>query len=323
VALCLDTKNGEIIWSTILNASPEVTGGARSHPGPRSTPTVALGKVYTLGVSGNLNCLDSKTGKVIWKNDSFPEVPQFFTSASSLVTEGLCIIHLGGKENGCIVAFKANTGEIAWKLEKEPSTYSSPVLMKSGKEEIVVIQTESHLLGITLKGELLWKYATPGEQRFYNSTTPIIEGQTIFIVGQGKGTTKLVASKTGKSWNISETWRNPDFGGSFNTPVLKNGFLYGNEARLGKLYCINSSTGATAWADTVGYNRFAATFYLGEIMLSQPANGKLIFYEANPQKYVTKAIYKASDTEIYAHPLVTGNKIYIKDKENLTCFSIE
>ena len=323
VALCIDAKTGDLKWQTTLNAATEVTGGARSHPGPRATPTIAGDKVFTLGVGGQFNCLDAKTGKVLWKNESFLEVPQFFTSVSALVKGDLCIVHLGGKENGTIVAFKVNNGEIAWKLEKEPATYSSPVLMKIGKEVVVVLQTETHLIGVSLKGELLWKYATPSEQRFYNSTTPLVDGTKIYIVGQGKGTAALEITNSGNSYNVSEVWRNPDFGGSFNTPVLKNGFLYGNEARLGKLYCIDASSGKTAWADTVSYNRFAATLDLGDALLSQPANGKLVFYKPDPSEYKNLATYKVSDTEIYASPLVSNKIIYVKDKEDIICYMID
>lgn len=322
VVSAIDSETGTLIWKTVMNIAPEVTGGAHPHPGPRSTPAIFDNRIYTQGVGGHIHCLDIKSGKIIWENDTFKEVPQFFTSSSPLVVNGLCIIHVGGK-NGEIVAFNIKTGEIEWKNEKEPATYSSPVFMRVGKELVIVVQTETDLAGISLKGETLWKFPTPGEQRFYNSTTPVIDGNTIYVAGQGKGTVKLEIMKDGNKWNVTESWRNKDFGGSYNTPVLIDGFLYGNEARLGKHYCLNANTGATAWADTIGYNRFSATFNLGKIVLSQPANGKLVFYEANPDKYVNKAIYKVSDTEIYASPVLTGKRIFIKDKENLTCFSLE
>jgi len=82
VALCMDALSGKIMWSTILNPAPEVTGGARTHPGPRSTPTIKNDKVYLIGAGGKLNCLDAKTGKVIWKSKSFTEVPVSFAAMS-------------------------------------------------------------------------------------------------------------------------------------------------------------------------------------------------------------------------------------------------
>lgn len=323
VALCMDAVSNKIVWSTILNPAPEVTGGARTHPGPRSTPTIKNGKVYLIGAGGKLNCLDAKTGKVIWKNESFTEVPVFFAAMSPLVFEGKCIVHLNGKENGTVVAFNADNGEIIWTLKGEPSTYSSPLLMKVGNEEIIVLQTETDVIGISKTGSLLWKFPTPGEQRFYNSSTPLIDGQNIIVCGQGKGTKSFKVEKSGDKYSTVENWVNPDFGTSFNSPVLKDGFLYAHEARLGKVYCLNAVSGKTCWADTVAQNRFVSTLDLGKVLLSLPANGKILVFESNPEKYVQKTSYKIAETDVYAHPLVVGDKIYVKEQELLTCWQVK
>ncbi|NCB07762.1 MAG: hypothetical protein EOM73_06330 [Bacteroidia bacterium] len=322
VALCIDATSGKTIWRTVLNPAPEVTGGARTHPGPRSTPTVANNKVYLIGAGGFLNCLDAKTGSVIWKNEMFTEVPQFFAAMSPLITDGKCIAHLNGKENGTVVAFNAANGEIIWTLN-EPSTYSSPLLMTVGNEEIIVLQTETDVAGISKKGTLLWKIPTPGEQRFYNSTTPIIDSQNVIVCGQGTGTKSLRIEKQGNKYQITENWSNPQFGGSFNTPVLKDGNIYGHEARMGKVYSLNAQTGETNWADTTSHNRFSSTLDLGKVLLSLPATGKIIVFEPNPKRYSQKAEYKIAETEVYAHPLATGDKIFIKEQEILTCWSVK
>jgi outer membrane protein assembly factor BamB len=322
-ALCLDAATGKTLWSTILNPAPEVTGGARSHPGPRSTPTVKNGKVYLIGAGGRLNCVDANTGKLIWNNESFTEVPVFFAAMSPLVVDGKCVAHLNGKDKGTVVAFNADNGEIIWELKGEPSTYSSPLLMKVGNEEIIVLQTETDVIGISKAGSLLWKAPTPGEQRFYNSSTPIIDGQNIIVCGQGKGTKSFKIEKSGDKYSYTENWVNPDFGTSFNTPVLKDGYLFGHEARMGKLYCLNAASGKTCWADTTSQNRFASTLDLGKVLLSLPANGNLLVFEPNPEKYVQKINYKIAETEVYAHPLVVGDKIYVKEQELLTCWQVK
>lgn len=321
VTLCLDAESGKELWQTVNNVSPEVTGGARPHPGPRSTPFVAEGKVFTLGVGGALNCLDAKTGQVIWKNEEYIEVPDFFVGMSPLLVDNKCVVHLGGK-NGSIVAFDANTGEKVWTIDNEPGTYSSPIIMKVGSEQVLAVQTETDLLGVSLDGNVLWRIPTPGERRFYNSSTPVIAGQIIYIAGQGIGTKSVKIEKSGEKYTWAENWHNPEFGVSFNTPVLKEGYLYGHEARLGKLFCLDAATGETAWADTTSHNRFASALDLGNVLLSVTAKGDLLVYEPNPEKYEEKAVYEISSTEVYAHPLVSGNKIYTKDKETLTCWEV-
>ncbi len=167
------------------------------------------------------------------------------------------------------------------------------------------------------------KYQLLRNDRFYNCATPIIDGQNVIVAGQNGGTRSFKVEKSGNDYSCTENWTNPDFGGSFNTPVLKDGFLYGNGARLGKLYCISAKTGENKWSDDTTHNRFAATMDLGKVILSLPATGNIIIFKGTPEKYEQVAIYKVADTEVYAHPVVVGDKIYVKDKEMLTCWSLK
>ena len=92
---------------------------------------------------------------------------------------------------------------------------------------------------------------------------------------------------------------------------------------MGKLYCLNAITGKTCWADTTSQNRFASTLDLGKVLLWLPANGKILVFEPNPEKYVQKITYKIAETDVYAHPLVIGDKIYVKEQELLTCWQVK
>lgn len=324
VALCLDAATGNKIWSTVLNPAPVITGGPASHPGPRSTPEIAGGKVFLLGAGGIFTCLDAATGKIIWQNTSYSEVPQFFTSFSPLVVGDKVVVNLGGHNNGVVLAFDAANGNKIWQLEGQPSTYASPVLMKIGKENIIVLQSETDLLGISVDGKQLWKVPTPGQQRFYNAATPVINGADVIIAGQGLGTRSIKIQKSGDAYNTTENWVNSALGVSFNTPVLKDGFLYGQESGQGKLYCLNASTGATCWTDSLKHDRFSSLLDLGKVLLSLPASaGELLFFEPNPKSLVELAKYKVAETPTYSHPLVIGNKIIIKEKELLTCWSVQ
>jgi outer membrane protein assembly factor BamB len=323
VVLCLDATTGKEIWRTGLNPSPNITGPAIGHPGPRSTPFIDSGKLYTLGTGGIVTCLDAKTGKVIWKNDAYTsEVPQFFTSCSPLVFAGKCIVQLGGKTKGVIVAFDAKSGKEIWKLDGAPTTYSSPAMMTTNKN-MILVQSETDLLGVSTDGKLLLKIPTPLQGRFYNAPSPVFEGQNIIIPGQGAGTKAYSITKTGDNWENKELWANNELGVLFNTPLLKDGFLYGNQAKSGSLFCLNSKTGEKAWADATAQNRFASILDLGEVLACLPAIGQLIFFEPSGKAYVEFAKYKVAETEVYAHPLIIGNKIFVKDKEMLTCWSLQ
>jgi len=322
VALCLNALDGKEIWKTNLNPSPEITGPAIGHPGPRSTPFVSGGKVFLLGTGGNVNCLDASSGKVIWKNDSYTEVPQFFTSSSPLVLNSSCIYQLGGKDHGVVVAFDVNSGKETWKLEGIPTTYASPSLMKTD-ENIILVQSDTDLCGVSTDGKLLWKIPCPVQRMSMNASSPVYEGHNVVVTGQGSGTKMVSLTKQDDKWDTKEIWANAELGVSFSTPILKDGFLYGHEAKKGALFCLNAKTGEKVWADATPLNRFASITDAGKVLVSLPATGNLIIFEPNSTKYVELAKYKVADTEIYATPVLSGNNIFVKDKEMLTCWSLK
>lgn len=319
-ALCIDSKSGKELWRTKLNPAPDVTGPAASHPGPRSTPCLANGKLYSLGAGGIVTCLDAGTGKVIWQNDKYNNVPQFYTGSSPLVVEGACIVQLGDKENGVLVAFDAESGNEQWKLEGVPCSYSSPVLMKSF-DNLLLVQAETHLLGVSTNGELLWKIETPVERRFYNCPTPVYHENIVFVAGQGTGTRAYTITKEGDTWQTDLLWENSELGTSFNTPVVKDGYLIAHEARLGKIFCLDIKTGKKCWMDETTLNRFAALLDLGKAIVSLPATGDLIVFSPNEKSYSEVKKYKVATTDVYAHPVLAENHIFVKDKETLTSWA--
>lgn len=318
-ALCIDARTGKELWSTALNQAPVVSGPAAGHPGPRSTPYISAGKLITLGAGGVVNCVDATTGKIIWSNNSYTEVPQFYTGSSPLVIGELCILQLGGQKNGVLVALDVDSGEEIWNLQNVPCTYSSPVYMMNN--DLILVQSENDLFGVSLKGELLWTIPTPVQQRFYNAPTPVYSGNVIIVAGQGGGTRAFSLARNGTEWETSLLWTNSELGTSFNTPLIKEGYLYAHEGRLGKLFCLDMKSGERKWQDETTLNRFASILDLGQVLASLTANGVLMFYEPNGAKYVELATYDVTNSEVYAHPVFAGDKLYIKDKETLTCWS--
>ena len=323
VILCLDAATGKELWRSAYPA-PAVTGPASSHPGQRSTPAVSDGKIVTFGVSGILTCLDAATGKVLWKKEN-PEnaVPQFFTGMSPLIADGLCIVHLGTKDKGQVVALDLATGSEKWKWEGDGPSYASPSLMTSGKDKYVVVQTEKNLMALSLAdGKLLWQVPTPVLQRFYNSTSPYINGDIIYYTGQGSGTKAVQVVRQGDKYVTKELWSNTEIGAKWNTPILKDGFLYGFTDQR-RIYCIDASTGKTAWYDTAVNSDFATIVDCGQVIIGLPSTGNLIVMKPDPKAYTEAAKYKVAETPVYAFPVISGNAIYVKESENLLMYTLE
>jgi outer membrane protein assembly factor BamB len=323
VTMCLKAGDGSEVWKDKYEAQ-EVTGAPGRHPGPRSSPTVADGKVVTLGVGGVLSCLDAATGKLLWRKDEFPGAwPKFFTAMSPIIADGLCIAHLGGENNGAIVAYDFATGDEKWKWSGDGPTYSSPVLMTVDGTKQLVVQTEKNLVGVSIAdGKLLWKIETPNQRMFYSSATPIVNEQTIFYTGQGTGTKAVKIKKEGDGFAVEELWTNEQLGTSFNTPVFKNGMLFGL-SKNSNLYCINAENGQTDWVDTNQIDRFGSIIDAGSCLMALSPQSELIIFEPDSEQYKELARYKVAESPVYAYPVVAGNNIYIKDQDSVILWTIK
>jgi outer membrane protein assembly factor BamB len=321
VILCLDAETGKELWKNQY-PSTAVTGPAGSHPGPRSTPAVANGKVVTFGASAILSCLDAVTGKILWRRENPTNaVPQFFTGMSPIIIDNLCIVHVGAKDNGEVLALDLKTGNEKWKWGSDGPAYASPGIMTVEGVKLLIVQTEKNLIGLNLTtGKLLWQIATPVQQRFYNCVSPYIDGQTIYLTGQGTGIKAIKVEKSGNEYITKEIWSNPEVGAKWNTPVLKDGFLYGFTDQK-RLYCLNSTTGKTAWVDNAVSSDFATIVDCGSVIIGLPSTSTLIVFKPDPAAYSEVRKYKVSETATYSYPIVAGDKIYIKDAETLIMYS--
>lgn len=323
VILCLNAADGKQLWADKYVAKP-VTGAASRHPGPRSSPAVAEGKIVTLGVSGIVSCL-SVDGKLLWRKDPFPNVvPRFFTAMSPIIVDGLAIVHVGGQGNGAIIAFDLTTGDEKWRWGEEGPEYASPALMTVDGVKQVVTLTEKGIVGIaTSDGKLLWQLPFAPANRSYNAATPIIDGRTVIYMGAGRGIKAVKIEKKGEGLAASELWSNPDIAPQYNTPVLRDGFLFGLSDR-GNLFCVDARTGKTAWIDETSRDRggFGATVDVGSCLLVLPSSSELIVFKPSEKAYAEVAKVKVSDTPIYAHPVMAGNRIIVKDQETVAMLTI-
>jgi outer membrane protein assembly factor BamB len=320
--LCLDAATGKELWKTGY-ASMAVTGpSASQHPGPRGTPAVSNGKVVTFGAAGILSCLDAATGKLIWRKDNPTNAfPAFFTGTSPLIADGMCILHIGKKDDGQVIALDLNSGNEKWKWSGEGPSYSSPSVMTIEGKKLLIVITEKNIMALSLAdGKQLWQIATLVQQRFYNCVSPYIDGQTIYLTGQGTGTKAIKVEKSGNDYITKELWSNAEVGAKWNTPVLKDGFLYGFTDQK-RIYCVNAATGQTAWIDNAVNSDFSTIVDCGSVIIGLTSTDNLLVLKPDSKEYSEVVKYKVSDTPIYGYPVISGNSIYIKDAETLIRFS--
>jgi outer membrane protein assembly factor BamB len=236
----------------------------------------------------------------------------------------MAVTHLGGDGNGAIIAYDLNTGDEKWRWSQEGPAYASPVLLTiAGTKQIVTLTEKSIVAVDATDGKLLWQRPFLPQRRAYNAATPIVDGQTVIYTGAGRGTLAVKIDKQGNGFAAQELWSNPDLAPQFNTPVLKDGLLFGQSDR-GNLYCINARTGKTAWTDPTERDRrgFGAIVDTGDCLLALPSSGELTVFKPSGARYEEIAKIKVAGTPTYAHPVLSGNRILIKDEETLTLFTV-
>ncbi len=322
VIMALDAGTGREIWSQ-KNSAPNMSGPARQHSGPRSTPCVAQGKVVALGAGGVLTCLDMG-GRIIWREDPFPGiVPRFFVGMSPMVVGDTVIAHLGGAGNGALIAYDLNTGEERWRWSEEGPEYGSPVLLRADGTTQIVTLTEKGLVGVNLTdGALLWRRPFAPRRLAVNCTTPIVDGQTVIYTGQNRGTIAVKIEKQGDEFTATELWNKKNVSTWFCTPVLSGWMLFGL-SQQGNIFCLSTATGGELWTNDTKHDRFGTVLDAGSVLMAITPRSPLIVFRGNNFRYEEVAKYKVADTPVYAQPAVAGDAIYIKDQESLAKWTIK
>jgi outer membrane protein assembly factor BamB len=324
VILCLEAASGKVVWQDKYPAQA-VSGPAGGHPGPRSTPAVADGKVCTLGVGGVLSCLDAADGKVVWRKDT-KAWPQFFTASSPMIVDGKCVAYLGKRDQGEVAAFDLASGEEKWKWTGEGPAYGSPILVTVDGTRQIVTPTAKSVVGIAAAdGKLLWQ--VPFAAR-YNSGTPVVDGPVVIVSGPGPGTAAFKVEKQGDGFAAKELWKSKTAASIYNTPVLKDGLLYGLAAPPGRggptnFFCMDARTGDVLWTDTARRGECGAILDAGPVLLALTSDTYLEVFKPSNKGYEELARYKVADSPTWAGPVVAGNRVFVKDRDALILWAIE
>ena len=318
---CIEIFSGKELWKKQY-AAPPVTGAAAPYPGTRSSPAIAQGKVITFGVAGLLTCWDSETGRVLWQYSQFTnQVPMFFTASSPLIFGDYCIAHVGGPTNGVLVSINLSSGIVKWQTGTECPAYGSPVLMTVEAQKHVVVPMSKHMAGFNFEdGHLLWQVPTPPRSGYWNSVTPVISGTSIVFSGQGNGTRAIQIEKKDDRFVTRDLWTNSDHGAVYATPIIRDEHIIGVSDR-GKLYCLDIKDGKTLWASTQRHSYYASLVDTGSIIWILPEKSGLLAFKYTQTNLVELARIPVSETPVYAHPIIAGKRIFIKDKETLSMWT--
>ncbi len=329
VVLCLDLATGKVIWQDAYDAPYTVNSSARAHgPGPKSTPAVANGKLYTFGITEILSCYDVGSGRLVWRKsfaDQFKSTsPDFGTAASPLVDSGLVIVHAGTTGQGALMAFDAVSGEPKWRWTGDGPSYASPIAVDLGGARQIVTQSQSNIVSVAADtGKLLWSipFTTPYLQ---NIVTPLVYKDLLIFSGLNQGVMAVRATKKGDAWVTETVWRNNDVGMYMNSPILLSGRLYGlSHKNKGQFFCLEADSGKTVWLGEARLGDNAAMLLAGAFVVSLTSDADLVVSKAGPGGLEMVRKYKAADSQTWAHPVLVGRRLLVKDATMLAVWAIE
>ncbi|MDO8681692.1 MAG: PQQ-like beta-propeller repeat protein [Acidobacteriota bacterium] len=325
VMRALDAATGKTIWETKYVAAYKPNPAAtRTHgTGPKSTPTFADGRLYTLGMSGMVTAFDAASGKLLWQKPSPLVEPLYHTAMSPLVDRGLVIVHVGGHSNGALTAFDARTGDVKWSWNGDGPAYGSPVVAELGGTRQVVTVTQDNLVGVSAAGgELLWKrpYSVRATR---NAATPILHGQTVIISGLGLPVTAFRVMKRGDQWVSENVWENNDVTMDMSTGVVVGTTLFGFSARnSGQFFGVDANTGQTLWLSEGRQAENAAVVRAGDVWLALQADAQLIVARGNPKQFEILRRYNVANSATWAQPVLSGQRVFVKDLNSITLWTL-
>ncbi len=329
--VCLDAATGTRVWEHRYQAT---YGKLDYGKGPRCTPTVHDGRVYTLGAVGHLHCLDASTGKPVWSKDLVRDhgakLPEWGFAASVVIEGERAIVH-AGLPGGCYVAYDRKTGKELWRGGDDPAGYGTPIVIEHAGLAQLIGWTPEHVVAHRLDdGRLLWKY--PYKITYGVSiATPIFHEGTVLVCGywHGSRAIKLGDSpeKADLLWEENRYTR-----GIMDQPLYKDGYVYLLDKQHG-IVAFELGKGQMLWTDDNrltprGRNPQVSMVWLGnsdsagkdatDRVICLNEKGELILIRLTPQGLTEDSRAKiVGDT--WAHPAYAGECCYARDDEQIVC----
>ncbi len=324
VTRAVDLKTGKELWRSDYPAPYTMNPAARGHgPGPKSTPVVADGRVFTFGISGILSAHDIATGRLIWRTNAPAAPPEFGTGMSPIVEGPHVIAHVGANDQGAVTAFDVATGEVRWRWTGDGPGYASPVITDIGGTRQIITQSENAVIGLRpSNGQLLWRI--PFKTNFdQNSITPVVVKDLVVYSGLENGTTAVRIVRKGTEWAIAPAWKNEQVSMYMSSPVVSGSTLYGLSHRnRGQFFAIDLATGKTLWTTAGREGENASIMVAGSWLLLSTTNGELIVARVNPARFEEVKRYTIANSAVWAHPAAAGHVILVKDVEKLICWTV-
>jgi outer membrane protein assembly factor BamB len=324
VMSALDAQTGKVIWRTSYPAPFQMNPATARHgPGPKSTPTFADGRLFTMGMTGVVTAFDAASGKRLWQKAASPVQPLYHTATSPIVEGNLVIVHTGGHDDGALSAFDVATGDAKWSWNGDGPAYGSPMVFDLGGTRQVVTFTQKNLVGVSVStGQLLWQrpFVT---QSTTTSQTPVLYKDMVIQAGRGNGFTAFRVVRNGNTWSTQDVWHTDEVSLHMTNGVVAEGVLYGlSHLNSGEYFALDLDTGKVLWKSEPRQAENAAIVRAGDTIFSLEQDGELVVLRHNRTKFEPVKRYKLATTETWTQPTISGNRLFVKDVAMLTLWTV-
>jgi outer membrane protein assembly factor BamB len=319
MVVCYDLFSGKILWahSDVAGYESSVTGN-----GPRATPTINAGRVYTFGGTGILNCLDLTTGHRIWsKNtltDNNAENVTWGASCSPLLVDSLVVVSAGAPNGRSLVAYHMDTGEFIWGGGSDPAAYSSPLIATlAGTRQIITFNDASISAHNPQDGKLLWRQPWPSEGENVVQPVPLPGDRVLVSAGYGIGTKLFqIEKKEEGSFSVNLVWESRGLKAKFANVVHKDGFIYGLDN--GILVCLDLSDGKRKWKR--GRYGHGQVVLVDDLLLVMSEKGEVALVEPNPESHIELGRFKAFSSKTWNSPALAGKYLLVRNNKEAACY---
>ncbi len=322
---CLDAQSGKLIWEGSYPTRYRDDFGFDE--GPRGTPAVADGRVFTFGADGMLQCWRLESGQKIWSLDAQAVLGAgkgfFGRACSPLVESNLVVLTLGGRDGAGVVAFDVANGEVRWKATADEASYASPIAgTVAGRRRIYTLTREA-LVGLDpADGSVLFRQPwRPPMNASVSAATPLLVDDYLFVsASYGTGATlfRLRDDRPEKIWAADDVLSN-----HYATSVHHDGFLFGFDGRQEQgcdLRCVEFKTGKVRWSES-GLRAGTVTL-AGDQLLVLTEQGELLRAPASPAGFKPTGRAQILPLMVRAHPALAAGRFYARSKDHLVCVEL-
>jgi outer membrane protein assembly factor BamB len=324
VVECFNAATGAAVWKLAYATTYRDDFGF--DPGPRGTPSVSDGRVYTFGAEGVLHAIDFATGKKLWRVDThakFGVRKGFFGAAASpLADGGMVYVNVGGPNGAGLVAFDASTGNVRWTATNDDAGYSSPIAATVDGVKSILCLTRAGLVAAD-PGTGKVRFQFPFRARnnsSVNAAVPLVNGNLIFLsasYGAGATLLRVTGNQVTPVWASDEALSN-----HYASSILKDGYVFGFHGRQEygqSLRCIDLKTGKVQW-DLDGYGAGTISL-LGDTLLVVRESGEGVLAPASPKAFEPASKAQLLPGVLRSYPAIADGKIFVRNEKQLAAYA--